>query len=154
MANTKTTSTYEERIAKEDLKIEQSLNRRKKLVQKQKADERKQRNSRLCRRHGLLEKLMPEIITITDDQFEAFIRTGINTTYGRKRIGEILEKGAEAATAYVVKCRAEDKAKAEAEQRQTQQQQDNGSNESPQQSQQHNDNGSSAKPPQGSQSGA
>jgi len=59
---------------------------------------------------------MPDIITITDDQFEAFIRTGINTTYGNKRLGEIKEKGAEAATAYIIKCRTEEKAQAEAEQ--------------------------------------
>ena len=113
---TKNTKTAEEKVAIKDAKIQKLQNEKKKILQQEKAKERKERNHRLYRRHGLLEKFMPDIITITDDQFEAFIRTGINTTYGNKRLGEIKDKGAEAATAYIIKCRTEEKAQVEAEQ--------------------------------------
>jgi hypothetical protein len=72
-------------------------NQRKLELQKHRAEERKARNSRLCRRHGLLEKFMPTLATITDEQFEVFIKTGIDTTYGRNKLAEIVAK-AEAST--------------------------------------------------------
>ena len=116
MSNTtKTTKTVEEKIAIKDAKIQQLMNEKKAILQREKAKERKERNNRLCRRHGLLEKFMPDLISITDDQFEAFIRTGISTNHGRKRLGEIIDKGAEAAAAYIAKCRSEDSASGEAE---------------------------------------
>ena len=42
------------------------------------------------RRHGLLEKFMPDLANITDEQYETFIRKGINTTYGQKILAEIV----------------------------------------------------------------
>lgn len=93
----KTTKTYEEQIAQRDAKIEQYQNEKKRIIQKQKAADRKARDNRLYRRHGLLEKFMPDLIAITDEQYELFIKTGINTTYGRKRLGEIIAEGAEKA---------------------------------------------------------
>jgi len=136
---TKTPKTNEDKIAIKDEQIKQLLNQKKKLVQKQKADERKQRTSRLIRRQAQMEAFMKDLITITDDQFEAFIRTGINTSYGRNKLTEIIGKGAEAASAYIAKCRAEDKARSEEEAR-------NKENAS--------DNSSSATPPKAEQSGA
>ena len=104
-------------------------------MQKQKEEERKQRTSRLIRRHELLEMFMKELATFTDDQFETFIRTGIDTKYGRSKIVEIADKGAEHATAYIARCRTEEKArKKEVEKNKA------------------NDNSSNAEPPQGSQS--
>ena len=134
---TKTPKTYEDKIAQEDLKIQQHLNRRKKLLQKQKEEERKQRTSRLIRRQALMEMFMKELATFTDDQFETFIRTGINTTYGRNKITEIIEKGAEHATAYIARCRSEEEArKKEAEKNKS------------------NGNSGNAEPPKAEQSGA
>jgi len=136
---TKTTKTAEEKVAIKDAKILQLQNEKKKILQQQKAKERKERTSRLCRRHGLLEKFMPALIEITDDQFEAFVRTGISTSFGHKRLGEIMDKGADATTAYIIKCRNEEQAKAEAEQ------------VKPQQA---NGNGKATNPPQAVSSGA
>ena len=113
---TKNTKTADEKLAEKNARIKQLQKQKQAIIKRENAKERKARNNRLYRRHGLLEKFMPDIITITDDQFEAFIRTGINTTYGIKRLGEIKDKGEEAATAYIIKCRSEEKAKAEAEQ--------------------------------------
>ena len=79
-------ASYEERIA-------QLENQRKQEIQKMKAEERKARTRRLCSRHGLLEKFMPDLATITDEQFEEFIKRGINTSYGQKILAEIVAKG-------------------------------------------------------------
>ena len=136
---TKNTKTYEDKIANKEEQIKQLLNQKKKLVQKQKTEERKQRNSRLIRRHAHLEFFMKDLATITDDQFEAFIRTHINTNNGKNKLAELIGKGAEAASAYIAKCRAEDKARSEDEAR-------NKENAS--------DNSSSATPPKAEQSGA
>ena len=76
-------ASYEERIA-------QLVNQKKQETQKLKAEERKERTKRLCRRHGLLEKFMPDLAAITDEQYEAFIKKGINTSYGQKILAEIV----------------------------------------------------------------
>ena len=39
--------------------------------------------------HGLLEKFMPTFAVVTDEQYETFIRKGINTSYGQKLLAEI-----------------------------------------------------------------
>ena len=88
----KTPKTYEEKIAVKDEQIQQLLNQKKQLIQKQKADERKERTSRLCRRHGLLEKYMPDLIVITDEQFEQFVKRGIDTKYGNQILSELVAK--------------------------------------------------------------
>jgi superfamily II RNA helicase len=82
----------QERITGIEEQIAQLENQRKQLVQKQKEDERKERTRRLCKRHGLLEKYMPELAAISDEQFEMFIKRGINTSYGKKMLAEIIAK--------------------------------------------------------------
>jgi len=91
--------TTAEKIANKDERIQQLLNEKKQLIQKQKADERRTRTSRLCRRHGLLEKYLPDIISITDEQFETFVKKAISNNYGRDALAEIVGKaGADATT--------------------------------------------------------
>ena len=87
-----------EKITTTDEKIQQLINQKKQLVQKQKATERKERTSRLCRRHGLLESRMPDLVNISDEQFEAFVKRGINTSYGQKILAEIIAKPAPTST--------------------------------------------------------
>ena len=89
--------TTAEKIATKREQIQQLQNEEKQLIQKQKAEERKARTRRFCSRHGLLEKVMPDLAAITDEQFEAFIRKGINTSYGQKILAEIV--GSTGATA-------------------------------------------------------
>jgi hypothetical protein len=60
--------TIAEKIASKRELIQQLKNEEKQLVQKQKLQNRKDRTKRLCSRHGLLESMLPEIITITDEQ--------------------------------------------------------------------------------------
>ena len=112
---TKTVKTAEEKLAEKNEKIKRLQKQKQAIISRENAKERKARNHRLCRRHGLLEKFIPRLITLTDAQFEAFIRTGIDTKYGRERIDEIIGKGAEAAAAYIAKCHSEESASGETE---------------------------------------
>ena len=79
-----------ERIATIKEQIAQLENQRKQLLQKEKESERKARTKRFCSRHGLLEKYMPDLITLTDEQFETFIKRGVATKYGRSVLTEII----------------------------------------------------------------
>ena len=81
-----------EKIANKDERIQQLMNEKKLLIQKQKSDERKARTSRLCRRHSLLEKYLPDLVNITDEQFETFVKKAISNNYGRDALVEIIGK--------------------------------------------------------------
>ena len=116
MSNTnKTPKTTEEQIAIKNDKILKLKNEKKAILQRQKTQERKARNNRLFRRHGLLEFFMPNLCNITDEQFETFIRKGINTKYGREKLAEIIDEGAEAAASYIAKCRNNENATGDTE---------------------------------------
>ena len=88
-----------EKIASKREKIQQLQNEEKLLIQKQRAEERKARTRRFCSRHGLLEKFMPDLAAITDEQFETFVKRAIATSYGRNILAEIVEKTNETAVA-------------------------------------------------------
>ena len=81
--------TNTERIDSIDEQIAQLAARKKQLIQQENTRLRKERNNRLYRRHGLLEKYMPDLINITDMQFEMFIKRAIDTSYGQKILAEI-----------------------------------------------------------------
>jgi hypothetical protein len=82
--------TTAEKIATKREQIQQLQNEEKQLIQKQKSEEQKARTRRFCSRHGLLEKFMPDLATITDEQFETFIKKAINTSHGQKILAEII----------------------------------------------------------------
>ena len=86
---TKTIKTAEEKVALKDAKILQLQNEKKKIIQQQKTKERKERTSRFCRRHGLLENRMPDLASFTEEQFAEFVHKGIDTEYGRKILTQI-----------------------------------------------------------------
>ena len=58
--------TKAEKITSIEEEIRQLENRRRQLVQEQKAQERKDRTKRLCRRMGLFESLVPDTIPLTE----------------------------------------------------------------------------------------
>ena len=69
--------TKAEKIAAIELQMTQLENQRKKLIQEQKQQERKDRTKRLCKRMGLFESMLPESISLTDEQFQIFLeKTG------------------------------------------------------------------------------
>jgi len=84
-----TRKPIEEKIESLKTEIQQLENHRKQLVQQQKEQERKARTKRLCKRAGLLESLLPETITLTDEQFDIFLKRTIANDYGRGKLAEI-----------------------------------------------------------------
>ena len=83
------TKTTNEKIANYDEKILQYQNKKKKLIQKNKADERKKRNRRLFNRAALLESMLPETIELTDEQFEVFLKMTTANDFGRDKLSQI-----------------------------------------------------------------
>ena len=95
MSNRKTTV---EKIEEAKAKITQYENHMKQLVQKQKQEERKTRTKRLCSRAGLLESMLPDTITLTDEQFKSFLEKTTANDFGRRTLANITKAGGAAAT--------------------------------------------------------
>ena len=83
-----------EKIAGIEEEIRQLENRRRQLVQEQKAQERKDRTKRLCRRMGLFESLIPDSIPLTEEQFKTFLEKTVAAEHGRKLLDEMTAQNA------------------------------------------------------------
>ena len=81
--------TTEEKIESVQEQIKQLENQRKKLVQEQKAQERKTRTKRLIERGAILESLIPEANTFTNEQIKAFLEKTARTEYARKALANL-----------------------------------------------------------------
>ena len=81
-----TKRTLEEKIAAAQKEAEQKQNHLKTLLQKQKVEERKARTHRLCKRGGIIEKLLPDLIRLTDEQFDDFVEKTLLSGYAEKVI--------------------------------------------------------------------
>ena len=79
-----TTKTTGERIDTLQEKIQQLENEKKRLLQKQKTDEKKARDHRLCKRGAYLESIVPDTIPLTDEQFYQFLDKTLKTDFARK----------------------------------------------------------------------
>jgi len=62
---------------------------RNKLIQEQKAQERKDRTKRLCKRMGLIESLLPDTINLSDEQFKIFLDKSILTDHSRNALNRL-----------------------------------------------------------------
>lgn len=82
--------TPAEKIEYIDKRMSQLEAQRKRLAQAEKERERKARTSRLCSRHGLLENYMPDLVTITDEQFEMFVKKAVANNYGHDILAKIV----------------------------------------------------------------
>lgn len=88
--------TKAEKIADIELQLVQLENQRKKLVQEQKAQERKDRTKRLCKRMGLFESMLPDTIPLTDEQFQIFREKTVASEYGRRILDGLTAQNAAA----------------------------------------------------------
>ena len=79
-----------EKIASYEEQITQIKNRQKLERQKHNKEERAARTRRLCSRHGLLESMLPEIITITEEQYKSFLEKAVVNSYGRDILSKIM----------------------------------------------------------------
>ena len=78
-----------EKIESIKTEIAQLENMQKKLIQQQREQERKGRTRRLCKRAGLLESLLPDTITLTDEHFKTFLEKVLLTDFTRKTLANI-----------------------------------------------------------------
>ena len=90
--------TKAEKIAGIEEEIRQLENKKKRLIQEQKEQERKDRTNRLCKRMGLFEKLLPDSITLTKEQFKTFLEQTAAAEHGRRLLEEMTAQNAARAT--------------------------------------------------------
>ena len=76
--------TLDERIAAAKEEATQKEARVKELLQQLKVQDRKDRNHRLCKRGGIVEKLLPDLIRLTDDQFDVFVQKTLLSGFAEK----------------------------------------------------------------------
>ena len=100
--------TKAEKITSIEEEIRQLENRRRQLVQEQKAQERKDRTKRLCRRMGLFESLVPDTIPLTEEQFKTFLEKTVMTDHARRILDELTAQNAATAPAQGVGTAARD----------------------------------------------
>ena len=91
--------TKAEKIAGIEEEIRQLENKKKRLIQEQKEQERKDRTNRLCKRMGLFEKLLPDSITLTEEQFKTFLEQTAAAGHGRRLLEELTARNAARAAA-------------------------------------------------------
>ena len=81
--------SVDERIDRVKKRIEELQSQKKLLVQEQDRKTEKARTHRLCRRAGLLEKMLPDTILLTDEQFETLLKRTIANDFGRSKLSEL-----------------------------------------------------------------
>ena len=77
-------------IEASEKKIQEEQRRLKQLGRQQKEQDRKDRNHRLCKRHGYLESILPDIINLTEEQFQTFVKNHIANKHGIAAIANLL----------------------------------------------------------------
>ena len=91
--------TKAEKITSIEEEIKQLENKKKRLIQEQKEQERKDRTNRLCKRMGLFEKLLPDTIPLTEEQFKAFLEQTVMTEHSRRILDGLTAQNAATAPA-------------------------------------------------------
>lgn len=82
--------TRKERIALKREQIRQWENEVKRLLNEEKEAERKARTSRLCKRAGFLESILPDTIMLNEKSFETFVKNHIANKYGLSAINRLI----------------------------------------------------------------
>jgi len=87
MANRRTLNEQIE-LAQKELKQKEA--RIKELLGRQRSKEEKARTHRLCRRGGQVEKLLPKLAIISDEQFDVFVEKALLSGYAGKILNELM----------------------------------------------------------------
>jgi len=82
--------TLDERIEAAKKEAEQKQIRLNELLAQQKAEERKARTHRFCKRGGQVESLLPGLAKLTEEQFETFVDKCLLTPYTKRILDELL----------------------------------------------------------------
>ena len=87
-----------EKISKIEDKLAQLENQRKEEVKKAKEEERKATNKRHCKRGVVMEKALPDLISITDEQFNTFLEKTLSTNHSRNVLAELVKQSSTSIT--------------------------------------------------------
>ena len=79
-----------EKAARLEEEIRQLTNQRKIVLQQHKEEERKKRTHRICKRGAMIESILPESITFTDDQIKTLLEKVLTSGFAKSRIDEFL----------------------------------------------------------------
>ena len=85
--------TTVEKIEGIQAQIQQLENERKRLMQQQKEQERKDRTKRLIERGAILESLVPAAAAFSNDQIKAFLEKTVGSDSARKVLADIASQG-------------------------------------------------------------
>jgi len=85
--------TKVEKIANIKERIQQLENRRKRLIQEQKEQDRRDRTKRLCKRMGLFESLLPDSIPLSEEHFKIFLEKTILSEMAGNLLSELAAQG-------------------------------------------------------------
>ena len=86
MTKKKTPQTIDEcnaELERTEKQLQQYENRNKILNRKLSVEKRKERNHRLCSRGGFIESIVPELITMTDEDAQTFFRLALTSEPAR-----------------------------------------------------------------------
>jgi len=90
MSNRKTTAEKLEAAKQEK---EQAEARIKKLMREQNAEKRKERDRRIYKRGGLIESLLPDVVALSDEQFNSFMHLTIANKFGKDKLALLITDG-------------------------------------------------------------
>jgi hypothetical protein len=82
-------TTKTEKIEKLDVKIQQLLNEKKRLINHNKETERKARTKRLIERGAILESLIPNFEDLSNEQVKRFLEKTIKTEFAQRIFNEL-----------------------------------------------------------------
>ena len=81
--------TFDEKVTNLDEEIQQLLNRKRNLIKKQKEQDSKARTKRLIVRGAILESLIPDADTLTNDEIKAFLEKTVTSDYAAKALNMV-----------------------------------------------------------------
>ena len=81
--------TKAEKIAAIELEIEQLKNEKKELEARERERIRKERTSRLCKRCGLLESMLPDTIPLSEERFKTFLEKTVANDFGWRMLATL-----------------------------------------------------------------
>ena len=81
--------TILEKIEAKQQEILQKQKEEKQLRKRYNEEQRKARTHRLCNRHGLFEKMLPDTIALTDEQFKTFLEKTVANEHGRRMLAKL-----------------------------------------------------------------
>jgi len=85
-----TTKSTSERIQAKKAEMEQKKHELSLLLQRQKKEERKARNHRICRRGAHLESILPDTISLSDERFWRFLEKTVANDFGRRTLATLI----------------------------------------------------------------